>query len=214
MPKQVHFDAAVFVQVALKSQWQDSLLGRETISPDGTVLMPPRFGEKMGYCPERPFLGPSLAEIGWRFCYSLAKARQPLARRQGNRYGMLTMRKLIMQGILATALAAVGTAYGAPAMRVLRFGLISDVHVTDKHDQAVTISRKRNVWQAESFPSFCLPALGFGHMQMDARVPAAIQSAGHDGASGKPECRLISRFFWSVTSPGTPRIPSTSWSSS
>jgi hypothetical protein len=54
---------------------------------------------------------------------------------------MLTMRKLIMQGILATALAAVGTAYGTPATRVLRFGLISDAHVTDKHDQEVAISR-------------------------------------------------------------------------
>ncbi|MBP7784921.1 MAG: hypothetical protein KA064_02840 [Firmicutes bacterium] len=51
MPKQIYFDAAVFIQVALKSQWQDSVLRREAIGPDGTPLMPPRFGEKIGYCP-------------------------------------------------------------------------------------------------------------------------------------------------------------------
>jgi alkaline phosphatase len=54
---------------------------------------------------------------------------------------MLTMRKLIMHGILAIVLAAAGIANGAPATRVIRFGLISDVHVTDKRDQATAISR-------------------------------------------------------------------------
>ena len=51
MPKQIYFDAAVFIQVALKAQWQDAILRRETIGPDGKLLMPPRFGEKIGYCP-------------------------------------------------------------------------------------------------------------------------------------------------------------------
>jgi hypothetical protein len=51
MPKQIWFDAAVFVQVALKSQWQDSVLRREGFGPDGEMLLPPRFGEKIGYCP-------------------------------------------------------------------------------------------------------------------------------------------------------------------
>jgi hypothetical protein len=51
MPKQIYFDAAIFVQVALKSQWQDSVLRRETIGSDGKPLLPPRFGERIGYCP-------------------------------------------------------------------------------------------------------------------------------------------------------------------
>ena len=51
MPKQIYFDAAIFVQVALKSQWQDSILRREGIGADGNLLLPPRFGEKIGYCP-------------------------------------------------------------------------------------------------------------------------------------------------------------------
>ena len=51
MPKQIYFDAAVFIQVALKSQWQDAVLRRETIGSDGMLLMPPRFGEMIGYCP-------------------------------------------------------------------------------------------------------------------------------------------------------------------
>jgi hypothetical protein len=51
MPKNVYFDAAVFTQVALKSQWQDSVLRRETIGSDGRPLMPPRFGDRIGYCP-------------------------------------------------------------------------------------------------------------------------------------------------------------------
>ena len=51
MPKQIFFDAAIFCQVALKAQWQDAVLRRETIGPDGKLLMPPRFGEGVGYCP-------------------------------------------------------------------------------------------------------------------------------------------------------------------
>ena len=51
MPKQIYFDAAIFIQVALKSQWQDSVLRRETIGSDGKLLLPPRFGERIGYCP-------------------------------------------------------------------------------------------------------------------------------------------------------------------
>jgi hypothetical protein len=51
MPKQIFFDAAIFCQVALKAQWQDAVLRRETIGPDGKLLMPPRFGEDVGYCP-------------------------------------------------------------------------------------------------------------------------------------------------------------------
>ncbi|HZL16330.1 MAG TPA: TraM recognition domain-containing protein [Polyangia bacterium] len=51
MPKQIYFDAAVFVQVSLKSQWQDAVLRREGIGSDGKLLLPPRFGEKIGYCP-------------------------------------------------------------------------------------------------------------------------------------------------------------------
>jgi len=51
MPKQIFFDAAIFCQVALKAQWQDAVLRRETIGPDGKLLMPPGFGEDIGYCP-------------------------------------------------------------------------------------------------------------------------------------------------------------------
>ena len=51
MPKQIFFDAAIFTQVALKAQWQDSVLRREGIGPDGRPLAPPRFGETVGYCP-------------------------------------------------------------------------------------------------------------------------------------------------------------------
>jgi hypothetical protein len=51
MPKQIYYDAAIFCQVALKTQWQDSVLRRETIGPDGTPHVPPRFGERIGYCP-------------------------------------------------------------------------------------------------------------------------------------------------------------------
>ena len=51
MPKNVYFDAAVFTQVALKSQWQDSVLRREAIGSDGRPLLPARFGDRIGYCP-------------------------------------------------------------------------------------------------------------------------------------------------------------------
>lgn len=51
MNKQTWFDAAVFVQVALKSQWQDSILRRDAIGEGGKLILPPRFGSKIGYCP-------------------------------------------------------------------------------------------------------------------------------------------------------------------
>jgi len=51
MSKQVYFDAAVFVQIALKSQWQDAVLRREAVGSDGKLIAPPRFGERIGYCP-------------------------------------------------------------------------------------------------------------------------------------------------------------------
>lgn len=51
MPKQIYFDAAVFVQVALKSQWQDSVMRREGTGSDGKLLSPPRFGTRIGHCP-------------------------------------------------------------------------------------------------------------------------------------------------------------------
>jgi hypothetical protein len=51
MPKQIYYDAAIFCQVALKTQWQDSVLRRETIGPDGTPHVPPKFGARIGYCP-------------------------------------------------------------------------------------------------------------------------------------------------------------------
>lgn len=51
MPKSIYFDAAIFCQVALKTQWQDSVLRRESIGPDGKLRVPPRFGERIGYCP-------------------------------------------------------------------------------------------------------------------------------------------------------------------
>jgi hypothetical protein len=51
MSKQMYFDAAVFIQVALKSQWQDSVLRREGRGADGRLIQPPRFGEEIGHCP-------------------------------------------------------------------------------------------------------------------------------------------------------------------
>jgi hypothetical protein len=51
MPKQIYFDAAVFIQVALKAQWQDAVLRREAIGSDGELLVRPKFGEEIGYCP-------------------------------------------------------------------------------------------------------------------------------------------------------------------
>jgi hypothetical protein len=51
MSKYIYFDAATFCQVALKAQWEDSVRRREVIGPDGRLIMPPRFGEAIGYCP-------------------------------------------------------------------------------------------------------------------------------------------------------------------
>lgn len=51
MSKYMFFDAAIFIQVALKSQWQDAVLRREQFGSDGRLIMPPRFGEAIGYCP-------------------------------------------------------------------------------------------------------------------------------------------------------------------
>jgi len=47
MPKQIWFDAAVFTQVALKSQWQDSVLRREGVGQDGEFLLPPASGARL-----------------------------------------------------------------------------------------------------------------------------------------------------------------------
>lgn len=51
MPKSVYFDAANFIQVALKAQWQDAVMRRDTNGPDGNLLVQPRFGPKVGYAP-------------------------------------------------------------------------------------------------------------------------------------------------------------------
>jgi tetratricopeptide (TPR) repeat protein len=51
MPKSVWFTAAVFVQVALKSQWQDAVLRRDADGGDGKLIIPPRFGREIGYAP-------------------------------------------------------------------------------------------------------------------------------------------------------------------
>lgn len=51
MNKETWFDAAKFVQVALKSQWQDSILRRDAIGTGGKLILPPRFGPEIGYCP-------------------------------------------------------------------------------------------------------------------------------------------------------------------
>lgn len=51
MPKTAWFDAATFIQVALKSQWQNAVLRRDTRQADGALMVPPRFGERVGYCP-------------------------------------------------------------------------------------------------------------------------------------------------------------------
>lgn len=51
MSKQEWFDAAIFVQVALKSQWQDAVLRRDAVNTRGELIVPPRFGTKIGYCP-------------------------------------------------------------------------------------------------------------------------------------------------------------------
>jgi hypothetical protein len=51
MSKVSWFDAAAFIQVSLKSQWQDAVLRRGAVDATGRLLVPPRFGEAIGYCP-------------------------------------------------------------------------------------------------------------------------------------------------------------------
>lgn len=51
MSKFEWYDAAIFVQVALKSQWQDAVLRRDAINSHGKPVIPPRFGLGVGYCP-------------------------------------------------------------------------------------------------------------------------------------------------------------------
>jgi hypothetical protein len=51
MPKTVWFDAASFVQVALKAQWQEAVLRRDARASNGELLVPPRLGLGVGYCP-------------------------------------------------------------------------------------------------------------------------------------------------------------------
>jgi hypothetical protein len=51
MSKVSWFDAATFVQVSLKSQWQDAVLRRGAVDAQGKLIVPPRFGQGIGYCP-------------------------------------------------------------------------------------------------------------------------------------------------------------------
>lgn len=51
MSKVSWFDAATFVQVSLKTQWQDAVLRRGAVDARGALIAPPRFGETIGYCP-------------------------------------------------------------------------------------------------------------------------------------------------------------------
>jgi hypothetical protein len=51
MSKVNWFDAATFIQVSLKSQWQDAVLRRGAVDARGRLILPPRFGEGIGYCP-------------------------------------------------------------------------------------------------------------------------------------------------------------------
>jgi len=51
MSKVQWFDAATFVQVALKFQWQDAVLRRGALDARGKAIAPPRFGAGVGYCP-------------------------------------------------------------------------------------------------------------------------------------------------------------------
>jgi hypothetical protein len=51
MSKVSWFDAASFIQVSLKSQWQDAMLRRGAVDAQGKLIVPPRFGEAVGYCP-------------------------------------------------------------------------------------------------------------------------------------------------------------------
>jgi hypothetical protein len=51
MSKVSWFDAAAFIQVSLKSQWQDAVLRRGAVDARGRLLVPPRFGPAIGHCP-------------------------------------------------------------------------------------------------------------------------------------------------------------------
>jgi hypothetical protein len=51
MSKVSWFDAATFIQVSLKSQWQDAVLRRGAVNAQGKLIVPPRFGEAISYCP-------------------------------------------------------------------------------------------------------------------------------------------------------------------
>jgi hypothetical protein len=51
MNKVSWFDAASFIQVSLKSQWQDTVLRRGAVDAQGSLIVPPRFGQRIGYCP-------------------------------------------------------------------------------------------------------------------------------------------------------------------
>ena len=51
MSKVSWFDAASFIQVSLKSQWQDAVLRRGAVDAQGNLIVPPRFGQHIGYCP-------------------------------------------------------------------------------------------------------------------------------------------------------------------
>ena len=51
MSKVSWFDAATFIQISLKSQWQDAVLRRGAVDAQGKLIVPPRFGQAIGYCP-------------------------------------------------------------------------------------------------------------------------------------------------------------------
>ena len=51
MPKTRFYNAANFVQIALKAAWQESVLRRNTKDAEGELIIRPRFGSKVGYCP-------------------------------------------------------------------------------------------------------------------------------------------------------------------
>ena len=51
MSKVSWFDAATFIQISLKSQWQDAVLRRGAVDAQGKLIVPPRFGTRIGYCP-------------------------------------------------------------------------------------------------------------------------------------------------------------------
>ena len=51
MPKTKYMNAAVFCQIAKKAAWEESVLRRDTRDSEGNLLVPPRFGKQIGYCP-------------------------------------------------------------------------------------------------------------------------------------------------------------------